>query len=98
MGSSNPFVDCFVYFYHMHVAFPIKVTWVVSPYKYFLMKQIAQLFAGSQNKTPNLFVISSFPGLSMHAYLSLQESLKHVYPILEAILAFLHREGCIQGL
>ena len=28
----------------------------------------------------------------MHAYLSLQESLKRVYPVLEAILAFLHRK------
>ena len=45
----------------MHVASPIKVTWIVSPYKYFLLKQIAQLFAGTQSKTPDLFVISGFP-------------------------------------
>ena len=45
----------------MHVASPIKFTWIVSPYKYFLMKQIAQLFAGTQSKNPDLFVISGFP-------------------------------------
>lgn len=77
MGSSNPFCLSPYLFLPYACGTPIKVTWIVSPYKYFLMKQIAQLFAGSQNKNPQFVCDFKFPqGLSMHAYLSLQVILK----------------------
>ena len=83
------FIILFI-FYHMHVASPIEVTWIVSPYKYFLMKQIAQLFARIQSKTPNLFVILGFPRVSQCVLTFPSKNL--AYLILEAILAFLHRK------